>query len=246
MSNTSKKSSIPSTWKEAILDQWLNSEDGLKLKEFLQEQRKTKTIFPHSSQVFRAFQVTPLTDVKVIIVGQDPYHSPNTADGIAFSSQNVGLVPPSLDVIFKELFREYQVLYPDQIKSIPKDFTTGSLITWAEQGVLLLNMVLTVEQGKAKSHYNKGWESLTSEVIKFLGSKDQQTKVFMFWGSEAQKLMHLVDMTKHKILTAAHPAAELYNRRTRWKYTGCDHFVQANTVLSESGQQQIDWFSCFR
>ncbi|WP_211162680.1 uracil-DNA glycosylase [Alteromonas ponticola] len=186
-----------------------------------------RVIYPHASDVFNAFTCTPLAKVKAVILGQDPYHGPGQAHGLSFSVQEGVAIPPSLRNIFKELQTDLADFTP------PKN---GNLTAWAEQGVLLLNTVLTVEQGQAHSHARLGWERFTDKVIDVLNTHTQHT-VFMLWGSHAQKKGKGIDTTRHKVLSAPHPSPLSAHRG----FFGCQHFSQANAYLIKHGKEPVNW-----
>jgi uracil-DNA glycosylase len=197
------------------------------LKQFLlQEKAAGKIIYPASKNIFNAFNSTPLDQVKVVIIGQDPYHGPNQAHGLCFSVQKGIQVPPSLQNIFKEQQRDLGIKIPNH----------GCLQSWADQGVLLLNATLTVEQAKAGSHQGKGWEIFTDKAIELV-SKVNQSVVFMLWGSYAQKKIDLIDIKKHLILKAPHPSPLSAHRG----FMGCGHFSKANDYLNKINKAPIDW-----
>lgn len=192
-----------------------------------QERAAGKVIYPPAAEVFTAFKLTPLDQVKVVILGQDPYHGPNQAHGLSFSVLPGVKVPPSLRNIYKELATDI----PSFI--IPEH---GYLSSWAEQGVLMINTVLTVEQGKAHSHAKLGWETFTDKVIKTINDHSQGV-VFLLWGSHAQKKGALLDTQRHHILSAAHPSPLSAYRG----FFGCQHFSQTNQLLAQQGKAPIDW-----
>lgn len=197
------------------------------LKMFLQTQKQQKKIiYPHSSNIFAALKYTPLDKVKVVILGQDPYHGYNQAHGLSFSVLPGIKPPPSLQNIYKELYTDLNV----------KPVTHGFLQSWAKQGVLLLNSVLTVEKGLAASHQGKGWELFTDKIISLLNQKSEPV-VFMLWGSHAQKKASFVDESKHFVLKAAHPSPFSAHRG----FLGCKHFSKANTKLEQWGKEPINW-----
>jgi uracil-DNA glycosylase len=195
------------------------------LMSFLQNERSQKPIFPPQSDIFNALKFTPLEKVKVVIIGQDPYHGPNQAHGLSFSVLPGVKPPPSLKNIFLELHRDLGI-------PIPKH---GCLIKWAEQGVLLLNAVLTVEANKPQSHAKVGWEAFTTKIIQVLNDQ-KEGLVFLLWGAYAQRKGELIDPTKHYILKAAHPSP--FSVRG---FLGCRHFSQANDILKKQGKGPIDW-----
>lgn len=210
------------TWNEILTDEYQKPYMGT-LKHFVESETKSnKTIYPPLHEIFSAFDLTSLNDVKVVIIGQDPYINPGQAHGLAFSVREGQEVPPSLQNIYKEL-------------EIP-NCKNGNLKYWAVQGVLLLNTVLTVEHGKPKSHYGKGWEHFTDRVIEIL-NQEKQHLVFMLWGSEAQKKAYLIDEKKHLVLKAPHPSPLSAHRG----FLGCKHFNIANLFLLSTGQKQINW-----
>lgn len=186
-----------------------------------------KTIFPNNEDIFAAFDVTAFADVKVVIIGQDPYHGPGQAHGMSFSVRPGVKIPPSLRNIYKELALEY----PDY--QIPDH---GYLLPWAEQGVLLLNSVLTVQQASPNSHKDWGWDRFTDKMINAL-SEHREGVIFMLWGAFAQKKQVLIDAQKHHILTAPHPSPFSANKG----FFGCDHFVQANQLLADQNRTAINW-----
>lgn len=194
----------------------------------VQSQREAgKVIYPPSEDVFNAFSLTPLSDVKVVILGQDPYHGAEQAHGLSFSVKPGIKTPPSLVNIYKELATDMP------------DFVTprhGNLTSWAEQGVLLLNTVLTVEQGKAHSHAKLGWETFTDAVIDAVNTQ-QEKVVFLLWGSHAQKKGQQVDREKHLVLHAPHPSPLSAYRG----FFGCKHFSQTNAYLKANGKEPIRW-----
>ena len=197
------------------------------LKRFLQaEKADGKVIYPPGSQWFNAFNSTPFDRVKVVILGQDPYHGPHQAHGLCFSVLPGIRIPPSLVNIYKELQSDLG------IEPVPH----GCLNHWAEQGVLLLNATLTVEQGNAGSHQGKGWEQFTDAAIHALND-DREHLVFMLWGSYAQKKGSFIDSSRHLVLRAPHPSPLSAHRG----FLGCKHFSQANQYLVGYGQEPIDW-----
>lgn len=191
------------------------------------ERAAGKAIYPPASEVFNALTLTPLDNVKVVILGQDPYHGPGQAHGLCFSVQSGVKMPPSLVNIYKELAQDIEGFH------IPEH---GNLTAWAEQGVLLLNTVLTVEQGKAHSHAKWGWETFTDAVIKSVNDT-QHGVVFLLWGSHAQKKGQNIDTQKHYVLNAPHPSPLSAHRG----FLGCRHFSQTNTLLSQQGKTPVNW-----
>lgn len=197
------------------------------LREFLrQEAAKKKQIFPPGPEIFNAFQHTPLSQVKVVILGQDPYHGPGQAHGLSFSVKPGVPAPPSLKNIFKELAEDVKA-------PIPK---SGDLTAWAKQGVLLLNTVMTVEKGQAASHRNRGWEKFTDEVIRVLSAQERPI-VFILWGSFAQKKAEMIRTPPHFILKSAHPSP----LSAYAGFFGSHPFSKTNTILAQAGEKPIDW-----
>lgn len=196
------------------------------LTDFVRQAYRTTQCFPPAGQIFRAFDLCPFDKVRVVIIGQDPYHDVNQAHGLCFSVQDGVRIPPSLENIYKELHR-------DLGKPIP---STGNLTHWAEQGVLLLNATLTVEAHRAGSHQGKGWEELTDAAIQALNNQ-RSNIVFMLWGSYAQRKGQFIDRRRHLVLTAVHPSPlSAYQG-----FIGCGHFSQANVYLQQHGQSPIAW-----
>lgn len=191
------------------------------------ERAAGKVIFPPAKDVFNAFRFTEFEDVKVVILGQDPYHGPNQAHGLCFSVLPGVKTPPSLVNMYKELAQDIDGF------QIPNH---GHLKSWADQGVLLLNTVLTVEQGKAHSHAKTGWETFTDRVIDAL-NQHRQGVIFLLWGSHAQKKGQMIDRSKHHVLMAPHPSPLSAHRG----FLGCKHFSQTNQILKQLGQMPIDW-----
>lgn len=197
------------------------------LKAFLlAEKQAGKVIYPPAPLWFNALNTTPLDQVRVVVIGQDPYHGPNQAHGLSFSVQDGVRIPPSLQNIYKELARNPAWQAPQ----------SGNLTHWAEQGVLLLNAVLTVEAGQANSHQGKGWEIFTDKIIEVVNA-ERSGVVFMLWGSYAQKKGSKIDRSKHLVLRAPHPSPLSAHRG----FIGCDHFVSANYYLQQQGQSAIQW-----
>ncbi|WP_038183311.1 uracil-DNA glycosylase [Vibrio rhizosphaerae] len=192
-----------------------------------QERRQGKVVYPPAKDVFNAFRYTEFNEVKVVILGQDPYHGPNQAHGLCFSVLPGVKTPPSLVNMYKELAQDIPGF------SIPGH---GYLKSWAEQGVFLLNTVLTVEQGKAHSHAGTGWETFTDKVIAEI-NQHRQNVVFLLWGSHAQKKGHFIDRHKHYVLTAPHPSPLSAHRG----FFGCKHFSKANQYLQEHGEAPVNW-----
>ena len=196
------------------------------LAQFVRQEYRTRQCFPPAAQIFRAFDICPFNRVRVVIIGQDPYHEPGQAQGLCFSVADGVPVPPSLDNIYKELNR-------DLGKPVP---VSGDLTRWAEQGVLLLNATLTVEAHRAGSHQNKGWEELTDAAIAAL-NEQRENLVFMLWGSYAQRKGQFIDRKRHLVLTAPHPSPLSAYRG----FIGCGHFSAANRYLTAHNLPPIDW-----
>lgn len=216
---------IKNTWYPWLKEEW-NAPYFKQLADFVHEQYETKTIYPPKARVFSAFENCDYPDIKVVILGQDPYHEPGQAHGMAFSVNPGVAIPPSLLNMYKELQEELGC-------SIPNN---GYLMPWAKQGVFLLNTVLTVERGRANSHAGRGWETFTDHVIMHINEKEDPV-VFLLWGRNARNKASLIDHKKHLVLEAAHPSPlSAYNG-----FFGCNHFIQANHFLSEHGKTPIDW-----
>lgn len=197
------------------------------LSAFLRTEKAAgKTIFPAGENIFSALNTTPLEQVKVVILGQDPYHGPNQAHGLSFSVPHGVKIPPSLINIYKEIQSDLGLPFPSH----------GNLTSWAEQGVLLLNSVLTVQSGLAASHQKRGWERFTDEIVNLLNQK-RQGLVFLLWGSYAQRKGEVIDPNRHLILTAPHPSPLSAHRG----FMGCKHFSQTNQYLQQLGKTPIDW-----
>lgn len=196
------------------------------LHDFLKEEYKNETIYPPAEDLFSAMRVTSYEDTKIVILGQDPYHGPGQAHGMAFSVQPGVPTPPSLKNIYKELNATMGCYIPNN----------GYLMKWAKQGVLLLNTVLSVRASKPQSHKGKGWETFTDDVIKILNEREDPV-IFLLWGAPARKKAALITNPQHKILEAAHPSPlSAYNG-----FFGCDHFRKANELLVEMGKTPIDF-----
>lgn len=218
--------SIEQSWKEELKEEF-DKPYFEKIVHFLKEEMKAgKVIYPPGKLIFNAFECTPFSKVKVVIIGQDPYHNPGQAHGLCFSVPDHVAPPPSLINIFKEINSDLDIPIP----------RTGNLEKWAKQGVLLLNASLTVEANKPMSHSQVGWHIFTDEVIKHI-SKDKDHVVFLLWGKFAQNKEVLIDTTKHKILKAAHPSPLSAHNG----FLGCGHFSKANNWLQEMGEKPIDW-----
>ncbi len=216
---------IHSSWK-GILSAEFTKEYFKSLVEFVREEYRSQTVYPPGSQIFAAFDHCPFGDVKVVIIGQDPYHGPRQAHGLCFSVNEGIKMPPSLINIFKEIQNDMGIPFPEN----------GSLVRWARQGVLLLNATLTVRGGQPGSHQNRGWEEFTDAVIKQL-SDNGENLVFLLWGAYAQRKGEIIDRNKHCILSSPHPSPFSANRG----FLGNRHFSKANSYLAEVGKQQIQW-----
>lgn len=217
---------LDSSWKQALRGEF--DQPYMKnLGDFLRREKAAgKPIYPPGALIFNALNSTPLDRVKVVIIGQDPYHGPGQAHGLCFSVPKGVPPPPSLQNIFKELKRDLNIAPPSH----------GCLQSWAQQGVLLLNTSLTVEQGKAGSHADKGWQSFTDKVIEVV-SQEREGLVFLLWGAHAQSKQRLIDPRKHLILKSAHPSPLSAHRG----FLGNGHFSRCNRFLQEQGQTPIDW-----
>lgn len=222
-------------WKQILLPA-MNSEKMQSFKTWLKSQRETSTIYPTSKDIFRAFDLCPYGDTRVVIFGQDPYHSEGTADGLAFSTRQA-TIPPSLKVIFREIYRDLNIQHFHNI-TLEEFFPTGNLENWARNGFLLLNTVLTVEKGTAGSHQGKGWEILIEAVLKALNEHPNQL-IFCLWGKNAKELQGRIS-ARHMILTAAHPAAELYNPGQNKGFYWSRHFSIIRDILPMIGDKNIN------
>lgn len=193
---------------------------------FVKQEYQSQVIYPPGKEIFRAFDCCEFSNVKVVIIGQDPYHGPGQANGLCFSVRDTVKIPPSLLNIFKEI-------HDDLKKPIPR---SGDLERWAKQGVLLLNATLTVRAAMPGSHQNKGWETFTDAAIRKL-SAEKEHLVFLLWGSYAQRKGEVIDRSKHLVLMSAHPSPFSADRG----FFGCKHFSKANEYLKSKGLQEIDW-----
>ena len=226
MSGNSKKIDLHPSWFAHLAPEF-DQPYMKQLKAFLlAEKQRGKVIFPTSKNIFNAFNSTPLDQVKVVILGQDPYHGPNQAHGLCFSVQPGIQAPPSLQNMFKELERDLGIPAPGH----------GCLQAWAEQGVLLLNATLTVEQARAGAHQGQGWEQFTDRAIQLVNERCDHV-VFLLWGSYAQKKGAFIDARKHLVLRAPHPSPLSAYRG----FIGCGHFSSANHYLQQQGKAPIDW-----
>ena len=215
---------LPNSWatklKEEFEKPYMNA-----LNEFLEKERTSNTIYPKQAEVFNAFNLTPFKNVKVVILGQDPYHGPNQAQGLSFSVNYGVKTPPSLANIYKELKTDINFSIPSH----------GNLTTWANQGVLLLNATLTVRAGEPASHQKKGWETFTDAVIKLISDKKEHC-VFLLWGNFAKSKISLIDLDKHLVLTAAHPSP-----LAGGAFFGSKHFSKTNDYLISKQIEPIQW-----
>jgi len=214
------------SWKARIGD-WLQRPEMRELSSFLRQRKAAGArIYPPGPQIFSAFDATPFDAVKVVILGQDPYHGPGQAHGLCFSVLPGVPVPPSLVNIYKEINVDLGIPPPDH----------GCLLPWARQGVLLLNAVLTVEEGRAGAHQGKGWEGFTDHAIETL-AREREGLVFLLWGSYAQAKGKVIDTRRHRVLRAPHPSPLSAHRG----FLGCGHFSAANQYLAQRGHAPIDW-----
>ncbi|MGO1000661.1 uracil-DNA glycosylase [Lysobacter sp. CA196] len=226
MNDADREPKLEPSWKARVGD-WFAREDMQSLSRFLRERKAAGArIFPPGPQIFSAFDATAFEQVKVVILGQDPYHGYGQAHGLCFSVQPGVPVPPSLDNIFKEIQRDLGIARPDH----------GCLLPWAQRGVLLLNAVLTVEEGRAGAHQGKGWEGFTDHVVDTL-NREREGLVFLLWGSYAQAKGKVIDAGRHRVLKAPHPSPLSAHRG----FMGCGHFSAANEYLTRYGKGPIDW-----
>lgn len=216
---------IESSWKEKLQGEF-DKPYFKTLTDFVRDEYSHYRIYPPGELIFNAFNLCPFDKVKVVLLGQDPYHEPGQAQGLCFSVNDGQTFPPSLVNIFKEIKDDIGTAIPQ----------SGSLVRWAEQGVLLLNATLTVREHQAGSHQNKGWETFTDEVIKILNA-DKEHVVFMLWGNYAQRKGALIDRSRHLVLTSAHPSPLSAHRG----FFGNHHFSLANSFLREHGMSEIVW-----
>ena len=218
---------IDESWKR-LLESEFNSEYFKKLIAFVKEEYSLTKCHPKGSQIFNAFDTCPINSLKVVIIGQDPYHGMNQANGLCFSVNKGVHHPPSLINILKEIKDDLGLKFNDN---------NGDLSKWAKQGVMLLNATLTVRDGDAGSHQNKGWETFTDKVIQIISDETNNT-VFLLWGSFAKHKRKLIDTKKHKILESGHPSPLSANRGY---WFGNKHFSQCNEYLESIGEHKIDW-----
>ncbi|SEM12730.1 Uracil-DNA glycosylase [Pseudoxanthomonas sp. GM95] len=224
--DTTSRIQLEPSWKARVGDYLLRPEMQ-ELSAFLRQRKAAGAhVFPPGPQIFAAFDATPFDQVKVVILGQDPYHGAGQAHGLCFSVQPGVPVPPSLLNIYKELAQDVGFARPDH----------GCLTAWARHGVLLLNSVLTVEEGRAGAHQGKGWEGFTDHVIQTLAA-EREHLVFMLWGSYAQAKGKVIDPRRHRVLKAPHPSPLSAHRG----FLGCRHFSQANDYLHRHGLGTVDW-----
>lgn len=216
---------IEASWKQALAEEFEQPYFSA-LVQFLHEEKRTgKVIYPPGPLIFNAFNLTPFDQVKVVILGQDPYHGPGQAHGLSFSVPDGIKPPPSLVNIYKELQTDLAIA--------PR--TTGNLESWARQGVFLLNAILSVRQAEPASHSQIGWQTFTDAVIRKL-SEERDGLIFLFWGNYARKKKDLIDLRKHSVLEAAHPSP-----LARGAFFGCRHFSQTNEILKRMGKTPIEW-----
>lgn len=218
--------SITLTWQDVLADEKTKPYFQDILHALQQERAAGKTIYPPAKDCFNAFRLTPLAEIKVVILGQDPYHGPNQAHGLSFSVLPGIAPPPSLKNIYKELAEDCQIPPANH----------GCLIPWAKQGVMLLNTALSVEAHQAQSHHHIGWQAFTDKVIQIMNQHTTHT-VFLLWGAPARRKAALVDTTKHCILEAPHPSPLSAHRG----FLGCRHFSKTNAYLVKHGKTPIDW-----
>jgi uracil-DNA glycosylase len=212
-------------WKNVLQDEF--KENYIRhLKQFLIKEKVNYTIYPKGEDIFNAFNITPFNNVKVVILGQDPYHGKGQAHGLSFSVPNEVKTPPSLVNIFKEIDRDLGI----------KNYGNGNLTKWAKQGVLLLNSTLTVRKDEAGSHQNKGWEEFTDKVISTI-SELKEGVIFLLWGKFAQNKQKLIDKNKHHILISSHPSPLSAYRG----FLGCGHFSECNRILKTENMEAINW-----
>ena len=216
---------IGNNW-DKILEKEYQKDYFKEIIKYITTEYKNKTVYPKENEVFNAFRYTDYNNVKVVILGQDPYHGPNQAEGLSFSVSNEVKKPPSLINIFKELESDLKIPFPE----------ANSLKPWAKQGVLLLNAVLTVEEHKPTSHSGIGWETFTDEVIKILNEKEEPI-VFILWGAYARKKKELITNKKHLVIESAHPSP--FSARNG--FFGSKPFSKTNEFLKKNGIKEIDW-----
>ena len=216
---------IGNDW-DSILNEEIEKKYFKDIMEFIESEYASKTVYPPKNEIFNAFKFTSLSEVKVVILGQDPYHEKGQAHGLAFSTPEGRPIPRSLKNIFKEIEEEYGYPIPD----------SGCLEKWAKQGVFLLNTVLTVREGEANSHSNCGWQTFTDNVIKILNDQNQPI-VFLIWGKQAERKKELLKNPNHLVLVTSHPSPFSARRG----FFGCNHFMLANEYLRKNDMDEIDW-----
>lgn len=216
---------IAATWKQRLTDEF-DKDYFRQLIDFVKNQYQTATVYPPGKEIFRTFDCCEFDQVNVVIIGQDPYHGPQQANGLCFSVRDGIRMPPSLVNIFKEINQDLGIPLPP----------SGDLERWARQGVLLLNATLTVRASSPGSHQNKGWELFTDAVIKKI-SAEKENVVFLLWGAYAQKKGEIIDRNKHLVLMSAHPSPFSADRG----FFGCKHFSKTNQYLKSKGRPEIEW-----
>ncbi len=209
-----------------LLRQQFSQEYWAELQGFVQAERRISAVYPPAEEVYAALHLTAYADVKVLILGQDPYHGERQAHGLCFSVQRGVAIPPSLRNVYKELHSDLGLVPPNH----------GNLETWAKRGVLLLNAVLTVRSGNAGSHRNRGWETFTDEIIRLVNQKNERV-VFILWGAFAQKKKPLIDLNTHYVIEAPHPSPLSAHRG----FLGSRPFSRANQALTDAGRSEVDW-----
>ena len=221
----SKIVDIEKSWKQVLFGELESPYFNEIINQLKEDTLSGKTVYPPESLIFNAFSTTPFTKVKVVVIGQDPYHNPGQAMGLSFSVPRGIKVPPSLKNVYKEILQDTGCPIPDH----------GDLSAWADQGVFLLNAMLTVEEKKPGSHKKIGWQKFTDAVISSISAKKEGV-IFMLWGRYAQSKKSLIDTEKHHILEAAHPSPLARNA-----FSGCKHFSMCNELLEKQGKSPIDW-----
>ena len=223
--NTVISPKIEEGWKTALKDEF-NKEYFLEIKNYLENEYSTFQVYPKKGQIFNAFDRTPFNQIKVVILGQDPYHGPNQANGLCFSVNKEITIPPSLKNIFKEIRDDLAIEIP----------THGDLTSWAEQGILLLNATLTVRRSEPNSHQKIGWQNFTDAAIKAISDKKENI-IFILWGNNAKKKIELINQDKHHILQSVHPSPFA----ARNGFFGCKHFSKTNKILESLDKSPINW-----
>lgn len=219
------KIKLNNDWDNILKDLFKKKETN-QLFDFVNNERKQKNIFPRENDIFKAFKLCSFEKTKIIIIGQDPYHKINQANGLAFSVPKIQPIPPSLKNIYKELHKDTNIKTPQN----------GDLSKWANQGVLLLNSILTVRENEAGSHSKSGWQNFTDSVITILSDKKKHL-IFILWGNYSKKKQKLINTKKHDILTAAHPSPLAAYRG----FFGCKHFSKSNKILLKKNKKIINW-----